>query len=614
MSSISLNSNVASLNAQRRLGRSTEELRNSFERLSSGLRLNRAKDDASGLAISASLKTDARVFNQGIRNLNDAVSLLNIADGALTEMSNILVRHYELAEQAANGTLSFEQRSALNEEANALVEEYNRIAATTDFNGVQLLDGTAESIVAQAGYGDSGGVSIAVGTQLARAVGDGTFEEGASIASSTDEVRLADLNGDGFADVVHGNAGTAGNLSVRLSQGDGTFGGSIGLGAYDSPYALVDFNNDGNTDIVSHTTLGTQHYLSLRLGQGDGNFGGSSLLTGVSTPTAITTGDINNDGNQDVVIDGRAYLGNGSTGISGSSPIGGSLTNIGFISLNDFNNDGNLDVIRRGTSGTSGALEVRLGNGDGTFDASAAYTSGTTVDPAVADFNGDGNLDIIASGTSPSLVIRFGDGTGGVSSTNFVLPITTGIGSVQAADFNGDGYQDIVSGRTGADFQIQLGSGDGSFSTAVSYGSGATRIGGVADLNGDGVLDVVASDRSGFTAHLQKTNTSTAISPLELDTREGALAALSVISENLDRIQRERAAIGSSQSRLAVASNVLSSVRENVLSASSKITDADVASEAAALTRNNILVQAGAAVLAQANQSPALALQLLNAT
>ncbi len=124
---ITLGCNVASLIAQRELAKGTSALNNSFTRLSSGLRINRASDDRAGLSIASSLNSDRRVYLQGIRNLNDGVSALSIADGGLQELSGILVRMKELAEQAANGVYGTSQRAALNLEAQALKSEYNRI-------------------------------------------------------------------------------------------------------------------------------------------------------------------------------------------------------------------------------------------------------------------------------------------------------------------------------------------------------------------------------------------------------------------------------------------------------------------------------------------------------
>ncbi len=151
---LTINTNIASLNAQRRLGQSTGDLRQSFEKLSSGLRIVRARDDAAGLAIADTLKSDQRIASVAIRNANDGVSLISISDGALNEIGNVLQRMGELAEQSANGTLSSTQRSALQNEFSSLGSEVTRIARTTTFNGIQLLSGGA-AVSLQVGF-DSG--------------------------------------------------------------------------------------------------------------------------------------------------------------------------------------------------------------------------------------------------------------------------------------------------------------------------------------------------------------------------------------------------------------------------------------------------------------------------
>ncbi|HMO18211.1 MAG TPA: flagellin [Oligoflexia bacterium] len=151
---LTINTNIAALNAQRRLGASTSELRQTFERLSSGLRIIRARDDASGLAIADTLRADQRVASVAIRNANDGISLISIADGALNEIGNVLQRMAELSEQSANGTLSSTQRSALDQEFRALGSEVSRISETTSFNGLQLISGSA-SIALQVGFDSS---------------------------------------------------------------------------------------------------------------------------------------------------------------------------------------------------------------------------------------------------------------------------------------------------------------------------------------------------------------------------------------------------------------------------------------------------------------------------
>jgi len=138
---ITINTNIASLNAQRRLGNSTQQLQKTFERLSSGLRIVRAADDSAGLAIADSLRADQRIASVAIRNANDGISLVSIADGALAEVSNVLSRMAELSEQSANGVLTTTQRSALQNEFSALGSEIERISVITEFNGLKLLSG-----------------------------------------------------------------------------------------------------------------------------------------------------------------------------------------------------------------------------------------------------------------------------------------------------------------------------------------------------------------------------------------------------------------------------------------------------------------------------------------
>ena len=137
-----INHNLMAMNAARNLGVSYNNLSTSVARLSSGLRINSAADDAAGLAIREMMRTDIRVLNQGVRNANDAMSLIQTADGALSVIEEKLTRMMELAEQAATGTYTSAQRQIMDSEYQAMASEITRIAMATDFNGVKLLDGS----------------------------------------------------------------------------------------------------------------------------------------------------------------------------------------------------------------------------------------------------------------------------------------------------------------------------------------------------------------------------------------------------------------------------------------------------------------------------------------
>ena len=156
---IRINTNVGSLNAQRHLYNTTIGFQKSMERLSSGMRINRSGDDAAGLAISESLKSDIRALQQASRNAADGVSLVQVAEGSLDEVNNILLRLRELAEQSATETLGEDERVYLNSEFQELLDEINRISTTAEFNGIKLLDGSQGQLDVQVGIGTNAATS-----------------------------------------------------------------------------------------------------------------------------------------------------------------------------------------------------------------------------------------------------------------------------------------------------------------------------------------------------------------------------------------------------------------------------------------------------------------------
>ena len=197
---ISIGSNITSLQAQRRLDQTGGKLSQAYNKLSSGYRINRGADDAAGLAIAESLKAQSRIAGQAIRNTNDGISTIAIADGALGEVSNILSRLAELASQAANGTLSTSQRSVVSNEFVALSSEIERIAQVTEFNGIKLLSGT-NSITIQVGTGSTAASQIGYQNQLATLQGIGLGSTGGALVYS--------ING-----TTNDNAATAARLAL----------------------------------------------------------------------------------------------------------------------------------------------------------------------------------------------------------------------------------------------------------------------------------------------------------------------------------------------------------------------------------------------------------------
>jgi flagellin-like hook-associated protein FlgL len=619
-SGITINSNLAAMNAQRRLGQSTQSVQQSFTRLSSGLRINKASDDAAGLAISESLNVDARVYTQGIRNLNDGISLTNIAEGAMQELTNITIRQRELATQSANGTLSLKQRQALNQEANVLVDEFNRIVSTTDFNSTKLLDNSSNTLRMQAGYGASGGITFAIGDELARTVGDGTFNSalGFTTGSNPYDVTLGDLNGDARLDMITADWATA-SASVFIGNGDGTFNTSskITIGTNARTATLGDLNGDHVLDLVS-TVISGGGYVSVLIGNGNGTFSAASTMATASNPLSMSLSDLNSDGALDIVAanwsasSASVFLGNGNGTFHANTPV--TICKWArAITFGDLNNDNVPDMVVVDESDSQAS--VLFGNGDGTFKASQTFASGSSPKSVIlGDLNGDGLLDMATADYGGSVSLLFGNGDGTFKARTTLNP-GGGPWSVKCGDLNGDGLLDIVSAdRSGNKVSVFIGNGDGTFKAnqPMSTSSGPQSVA-LGDLTGDGVLDLATADfwsaqANVLVAHSAQVSTSPY---LNLCTRQGALDAMATIDATLQRISSELGSLGSIQSRLGVAVNTLSVSRENYLSAKSQITDADVAQESAQLLKNQILQQAGAAVLAQANQAPALALMLL---
>ena len=218
-----INSNSASINAQRNLIGSNQTLETSLRRLSSGLRINSAKDDAAGLAIASRMTAQVRGLNQAIRNANDAISLSQTAEGALGESSNILRRIRDLAVQSANDTNSGSDRAALQQEVSQLQQELNRIAGDTEFNGKKLLDGSFVAQQFQVGANANQVISISMGSAKATDMGnqaltsDGTA--GVPAAAAADLAAVATAGGNGFTDQTLTITGSIGNADVDVTAG-----------------------------------------------------------------------------------------------------------------------------------------------------------------------------------------------------------------------------------------------------------------------------------------------------------------------------------------------------------------------------------------------------------
>jgi len=622
LSRITINSNAASLNAQRHLRSTTGSLQQSFERLSSGLRINRASDDAAGLAIASLLSTDSRVYTQGIRNVNDGIGLLNIAEGSLSQLSNITQRLNELAEQSANGIYGASQRRAMQIEANSLTDEFNRIIGTTSFNGLNLIDNSLSSLQIQAGFGNAaqgGSLRLGIGSELDRAVGNGRFSLAGTINYSgffffgNWPTAVADITGDGILDILTADGnGVNGALSVNRGNGDGTFTQLAGFsisGGSPSSIATGDFDGDGRTDVAIRDS--STNSVEFAWGDGAGGFSGSSFVNLGFGGGTLATGDFNGDGKTDVAVNttgGGIRLARTTTGrtLTQSQIVN---VNANAVAGGDLNGDGRTDLAYTTNAGVS----VMLGTGGGAFASATTYSTGTTTNNflQIADVNVDGFADLLVGLGANGVASFRGQGNGTLGSANvtassagssYDTPLVTG-------DANNDGFLDIlVSG------EFMYGAADGRFRAAITNPTADYNPAGAGDFNRDGVLDLLGNlyDESGGTIHLGASTNVTTIARQDITTATNARSALTTFRAILSRITSELGSVGASQSRLGVAASNLLQGRENFDSARSRITDVDVSDESSKLVRSSILQRAGAAILAQANQQPSLVLRLLS--
>ncbi|MFN7967166.1 MAG: flagellin [Acidobacteriota bacterium] len=216
MASFSVTTNVGAINAQNQLVKTQLGLSTTINRLSSGLRINGAKDDAAGLAIAEGLRADVSALNQGVRNANDGIGVINIADAALGEVNNLLQRAVTLAEQAASGTSGLDSstsKQALNDEYNALLSEIDRISATVEFNGRTLLSGSGATVEVQIGTGSGSNDAITITTTGVSASGL-TLTSDNLLTASDAKLELVTLQD--AIDTISSNRGSLGALSNRL--------------------------------------------------------------------------------------------------------------------------------------------------------------------------------------------------------------------------------------------------------------------------------------------------------------------------------------------------------------------------------------------------------------
>lgn len=616
---VGINNNLLSRGVARQVDTATSSVQRSLTRLSSGLRINTASDDAAGLAVSANLSSRARIFGQAIRNVNDGISALNIAQGGIDALSQIVIRQRELASQSANGSLSSSQRAALDAEAQALRAQFNQTTANTKFNGIDLLSNSNRTLSIQQGIGSSNSVGYSFNSDLQRLIGSGTYNSTSVSGFSTGgfDTTSGDFNGDGFADVVYSDSNTLQTI-VRYGNGDGTFQAAEILGGGGGSIQVADANNDGLLDVL---VADFNTYTIKVFAQKNGSLIESAEIS-FSTSVAAAygndvfgVGDANGDGNLDIFVLGtgdtvHTLILNNNFGVDSEivneSP--GTLSGLSTITVGDFNGDGYADAV----VSTENGVVILENDQTGTLsDIGTIGSSNSFSALELVDVNGDGILDLLIGGSVSEAAqgVRLGDGTGTFTAMSGG-PSLLNYYDIHVVDINGDGYLDIVGG-TASNVVQRLGQSDGSFGTATTFGQTASRIT-ISDFNGDGINDILGAPTStSWSLSIQDTTYTNNERYFSLTTVEGALSAMDYLSALQDSIGQSLGKLGASQARLATGTSALEQARLEYTAAASRITDVDVAFETAELTRNQIRQNVGTSLLAQANLTPSLALILL---
>lgn len=276
-----INTNIASLNSQRNLNVSQKAMQTAIQRLSSGLRINSAKDDAAGLSISERMTAQIRGMNQAVRNANDGISLTQTAEGAMQETTNILQRMRELSIQSANSTNNSGDRQALQAEVSQLQKEMDRIAQNTEFNGQRILDGSYANASVQVGANSNQTISFSINSIKASAIGGIAQQTGATVTGSA-ATDITISVGGGAAQVINSSA----NYATSVNGQDST-----------SAFAKAAAINDANVSGVSVTanTSGTQTVGAIGGTAGDTynlTLNGVAVFTNQDVATALTNNQL----------------------------------------------------------------------------------------------------------------------------------------------------------------------------------------------------------------------------------------------------------------------------------------------------------------------------------
>ncbi|WP_324733916.1 flagellin N-terminal helical domain-containing protein [Pseudomonas paeninsulae] len=576
---LTVNTNVASLNAQRNLNKSSSALATTMERLSTGSRINSAKDDAAGLQIANRLTSQVNGLSVAVKNANNGISIAQTAEGALQESTNIMQRMRDLALQSSNGSNSSSERTALQQEFTALSGELTRISGTTTFGGKNLLDGSLNNASFQVGSNANETVSFSLGDMSAAAL-KGSSSAAQATGTAPSNMAASVTGGVIQADTTTGAttgtgpvAGTLTDLAIAFSST------SVTLGATSVDMSSV--TDDASMKAALDIAASTAGYMVA-----NGTNAGEYTITGTGlVSVSIDGGAVSTNGADAVQADPGTTTTGPATGTSviGRSTAGGvNVNGITVAIAADATADAVLTAINAetATTGVTAALtdgrisltsangkEVKLADTVGGSLKGLGLTAGTT----------SAKLTVDTSVTLNGTEIKLAKGSDMDSIVTSINTASTGV----SASKNTDGTLALFSG---GDFTVADG----------ANGTGLATLGLTAAAGANAAVKVESS-----------------ISNLDITSAEGAQQAIQVLDGAIQQVDSERAKLGAVQNRFDSTISNLNNISENASAARGRITDTDYAVETANLSKNQIMQQAGTAILAQANQLPQAVLSLL---
>lgn len=542
--------NIMAMNAYRNYTNNTSALSKNLEKLSSGYKINRAGDDAAGLAISEKMRAQITGLETAQKNAKDGISLVQTAEGALTEVHDMLNRMVELADQSANGTYDNEtDRANLQKEVQQLKDEINRIADSANFNGIKLLDGSMDA----EGIGGGANMSVNFGSVTA-------YEAGVSNADPTFSVSL-----DGLSLKATASSGSlvlnVGGQNITLNFSGATKGSAVSLGSLSLAASSVALGGIKYDISVSQGSLKFEMASSVVL------TAGMTLNPSFEVKVGTATG---------VSIESRLI--NKGTQVITSGVIGGAEK----MATATF--EITKDMLANGAT-------IKIGDQTFTIDYSKSKDEATGTTIGVKDLlTKDGQLDNAAIDEVITRITDAGQNNalftiGNNGNNQITLQSKTGLNPATYATLDtADEIKKQVAvnapTQPGKALTLQIGDTSDSFNRlSVS----------IQDMHVD----------------------SLGIEDLDISTQAGAQSAVDKIKAAINTVSSVRGTLGATQNRLDHTINNLSVMTENIQDAESTIRDTDVADEMMAYTKNNILIQSAQAMLAQANQVPQGVLQLL---